>query len=76
MINKELLTNFIHEELSYVDDIICDNFNVFNTAIDIKVRNKSGSIQGFGEVVKIERYNKWLSEKRDNKISQLWKNTN
>ena len=71
MITLELLTDFLHEHLRYNKDIICDSFAIHNKMLDIKVINLSKSVRGFGEVVKLERYYNWLSEKRDEKINQI-----
>ena len=59
--NIELLTEFLHEFLRY-KDVKINSWKIYNRVIVIDFDN------GFGEVVEIERYNKWLSFKRDKKV--------
>jgi hypothetical protein len=73
MINKDLITEFLHQELSYVEDIVCDSFELYRNVIDIKIRNISNTVHGFGEIVKLERYVSWLSEKRNDKLDNIIK---
>jgi hypothetical protein len=73
MITKDLITKFLHQELSYIEDIVCDSFELYGNVIDIKIRNISNTVRGFGEVVKLERYVNWLSEKRNDKIDNIIK---
>jgi hypothetical protein len=62
--DTKLLTEFVTEVLRYKKFKIkhCRKFNSF---IDIRFDN------GFGEIVEVERYNRWLSEKRQNKINDI-----
>ena len=62
--DTKLLTEFVTEVIRYKNFKIkhCRKFNSF---IDIRFDN------GFGEIVEVERYNRWLSEKRQNKINDI-----
>ena len=71
MITLELLTDFIHEHLRYNKDIICDSFTIYDKMLDIKVKNLSNTVRGFGEVVKLEKYYSWLQSVREEKINQI-----
>ena len=62
--NIELLTEFLHEFLRY-KDVEINSWKIYNRVIAIDFDN------GFGEVVEIERYNKWLSFKRDEKVDNI-----
>ena len=62
--NIELLTEFLHEFLRY-KDVKINSWKIYNRVIAIDFDN------GFGEVVEIERYNKWLSFKRDEKVDNI-----
>ena len=65
MITLELLNDFIHEDLRYKSDIKVVYYKVNVNWIELKFDNV------MGEVVKLERYYDWLSEKREEKISKL-----
>ena len=65
MITLELLTDFIHEDLRYKSDIKVVYYKINVNWIELKFDNV------MGEVVKLERYYDWLSEKREEKISKL-----
>jgi hypothetical protein len=39
--------------------------------LDIKVKNLSNSVRGFGEVVNLEKYYSWLQSVREEKINQI-----
>ena len=67
----ELLTDFIQEDLRYNREIICESFSIHNKILEIKVRNLSDTVTGFGEVVELERYQNWLNKKRVKKINQI-----
>ena len=71
MITLELLTDFIHEYLRYNKDIICDSFTIYDKMLDIKVKNLSNTVRGFGEVVKLEEYYNWIQSVREEKINQI-----
>ena len=62
--DTKLLTEFVTEVLRYKKFKI-NNCRKFNSFIDIRFDN------GFGEIVEVERYNRWLSEKRQNKINDI-----
>ena len=65
MISLELLNDFIHEDLRYKSDIKVVYYKINVNWIELKFDNV------MGEVVKLERYYDWLSEKREEKISKL-----
>jgi hypothetical protein len=71
MMTLELLTDFIQEDLRYNREIICESFSIHNKILEIKVRNLSDTVTGFGEVVELERYQNWLNKKRVKKINQI-----
>jgi len=71
MITLELLTDFIHEYLRYNKDIICDSFTIYDKMLEIKVKNLSNTVRGFGGVVKLEEYYNWLQSVREEKINQI-----
>jgi hypothetical protein len=39
--------------------------------LDIKVKNLSNTVRGFGEVVKLEEYYNWIQSVREEKINQI-----
>ena len=65
MINLELLTEFTHEDLRYKSVIKVVSYRINVNWIELQFQNV------MGEVVKLERYYDWLSEKREEKISKL-----
>ena len=65
MITLEKLTRFIHEDLRYKSDIKVVYYKVNVNWIELKFDNV------MGEVVKLERYYDWLSEKREEKINKI-----
>ena len=65
MISLELLNDFIHEDLRYKSDIKVVYYKVNVNWIELKFDNV------MGEVVKLERYYDWLSEKREEKINKI-----
>lgn len=65
MITLELLNDFIHEDLRYKSDIKVVYYKVNVNWIELKFDNV------MGEVVKLERYYDWLSEKREEKINKI-----
>jgi hypothetical protein len=62
--DTKLLTEFVTESLRY-KNIKVEYYKVFNTFIDIRFDN------GYGEIVEVERYNRWISERRQNKINEI-----
>ncbi len=66
MISLELLNDFIHENLRYKPDIKVVSYKIMDNWIELQFQDV------IGEVVKSERYNNWLSEKREEKISKLF----
>jgi hypothetical protein len=66
MISLELLNDFIHENLRYKPDIKVVSYEIKNNWIELQFQDV------IGEVVKLERYYNWLSEKREEKISKLF----
>ena len=65
MITLELLNDFIHEDLRYKSDIKVVYYKINVNWIELKFDNV------MGEVVKLERYYDWLSEKREEKINKI-----
>ena len=65
MITLELLNDFIHEDLRYKSDIKVISYEINVNWIELKFDNV------MGEVVKLERYYDWLSEKREEKINKI-----
>ena len=65
MITLELLNDFIHEDLRYKSDIKVVYYKINVNWIELQFQDV------MGEVVKLERYYNWLSEKRDEKINQI-----
>ena len=65
MISLELLNDFIHEDLRYKSDIKVVYYKINVNWIELKFDNV------MGEVVKLERYYDWLSEKREEKINKI-----
>ena len=65
MITLELLNDFIHEDLRYKSDIKVVYYKVNVNWIELKFDNV------MGEVVKLERYYDWISERRLNKLNKI-----
>ena len=65
MITLELLNDFIHEDLRYKSDIKVVYYKINVNWIELQFQDV------MEEVVKLERYYNWLSEKRDKKINQI-----
>ena len=64
MITPDLLTEFVREHLRYKGFII-NYWNIYNRVLEIKFAN------GYGEIVELKRYHRWLSDKRNQKIVNL-----
>lgn len=67
MINLEKLTEFTKEELRYKSSIRVISYKIIGNWIDLQFDNLKG------EVVNVDRFYNWMSEKRREKISQLLK---
>jgi len=65
MITLELLNDFIHEDLRYKSDIKAVYYKINVNWIELQFQDV------MGEVVKLERYYDWLSEKREEKINKI-----
>ena len=65
MITLELLNDFIHEDLRYKSHIKVVYYKINVNWIQLRFQDV------MGEVVKLERYYNWLSEKREEKINQI-----
>jgi hypothetical protein len=65
MINLEKLTEFTQEELRYKSSIKVISYKIVGNWIDLQFDNFKG------EVVNVDRFYNWMSEKREEKISQL-----
>ena len=70
--NKEIITRFLHEEMSFKENITCHNFTLNDGKNLITIELKDGyNILMFRETIKLERYNQWLREERGEKLNQL-----
>jgi len=65
VITLEKLDEFTHEDLRYKSDIKVVYYKINGNWIELQFQDV------MGEVVKLERYYNWLSEKRDEKINQI-----
>jgi hypothetical protein len=65
MITLEKLTEFTQEDLRYKSSIKVISYKIIGNWIDLQFDS------GKGEVVNVNRFNNWVSEKREEKISQL-----
>lgn len=65
MITLELLNDFIHDDLRYKSHIKVVYYKINVNWIQLKFQDV------MEEVVKLERYYNWLSEKREEKINQI-----
>ena len=63
MINIELLTEFIQTRWIHRPHI--KSHRLIGKMIEVKFED------GFGEVIEIEKYYNWLSEKRQNKLNRI-----
>jgi len=61
----EKLTEFTQEDLRYRSSIKVISYKIIGNWIDLQFDS------GKGEVVNVNRFNNWVSEKREEKISQL-----
>ena len=65
MITLELLNDFIHEDLRYKSHIKVVSYKINVNCVELRFQDV------MGEVVKLERYYDWLSEKREEKINKI-----
>jgi hypothetical protein len=65
MISLELLNDFIHEDLRYKSDIKVVSYEINVNWIELQFKDV------MGEVVKLERYYDWISERRLNKLNKI-----
>lgn len=65
MMTLEKLTEFTQEELRYKSSIKVISYKIIGNWIDLQFDNFKG------EVVSVDRFNNWVNEKREEKISQL-----
>lgn len=65
MITLEKLTEFTQEDLRYKSSIKVISYKIVGNWIDLQFDS------GKGEVVSVDRFYNWMSEKREEKISQL-----
>ncbi len=74
MITLEKLTEFTQEDLRYKSSIKVISYKIVGNWIDLQFDNFKG------EVVNVDRFYNWMSEKREEKINQIlwfvdvWKN--
>lgn len=65
MITLEKLTEFTQEDLRYKSSIKVISYKIIGNWMDLQFDS------GKGEVVSVDRFNNWVNEKREEKISQL-----
>ena len=65
MITLELLNDFIHEDLRYKSDIKVVSYEINVNWIELQFKDV------MEEVVKLERYYDWISERRLNKLNKI-----
>jgi hypothetical protein len=65
MITLEKLTEFTQEDLRYKSSIKVISYKIVGNWIDLQFDS------GKGEVVSVDRFNNWVNDKREKKISQL-----
>lgn len=63
--NIKLLTEFTREDLGYKNNISITHFSIINNHIQLIFNDE------FGEVVSIERYNSWISKRRELKLNNI-----
>ena len=68
--NIELLTDFIHQEMSYNQDILVESFQLHNDKIHLIFTTKTKSVR-LGEIVSLDRYQDWLLYRRAGKLKKL-----
>lgn len=64
--NIKLMTEFAREDLRYKNNISVTHFSIINNHIQLTFNNE------FGEVVSIERYNSWISKRRELKLNDIF----
>ena len=67
MITLEKLTEFTQEDLRYKSSIKVISCKIIGNCMDLQFDS------GKGEVVSVDRFNNWVNEKREEKISKLLK---
>ncbi len=65
MITLEKLTEFTQEDLRYKSSIKVISYKIVGNWIDLQFDNFKG------EVVNVDRFYNWMSEKREEKINQI-----
>ena len=65
MISLELLTDFVHEDLRYKSEIKVVSYKIIGNCMELQFQDV------MGEVVKLERYYNWISERRLNKLNKI-----
>lgn len=65
MITLEKLTEFTQEDLRYKSSIKVISYKIVGNWIDLQFDNFKG------EVVSVDRFYNWMSEKREEKINQI-----
>ena len=67
MITLEKLDEFTHEDLRYKSEIKVVSYKIIGNWIDLSFDT------GKGEVVSADRFYNWLNERREEKLSKLFK---
>lgn len=65
MINKENLTDYIHQKMNYKKEVEVTSFKVFNSVISVNL-NKT-----LGENIQKQKFLNWLHQNRNQKIEEI-----
>lgn len=65
MINKENLTDYIHQKMNYKKEVEVTSFKVFNSVISVNL-NKA-----LGEIINKQKFLNWLHQNRNQKIEEI-----
>ena len=65
MITLEKLDEFTHEDLRYKSEIKVVSYKIIGNCMELQFQDV------MGEVVKLERYYDWISERRLNKLNKI-----
>ncbi len=65
MINKENLTDYIHQKMNYKKEVEVTSFKVFNSVISVNL-NKA-----LCEIIYKQKFLNWLQQNRNQKIEEI-----
>jgi hypothetical protein len=82
MINKENLTDYIHQKMNYKKEVEVTSFKVFDSVISVKVNSQSiytdeDSVisvnlnKALGEIINKQKFLNWLHQNRNQKIEEI-----